>query len=196
VKLNPFAPSFVVLLVLAASRSQAGARQASDATGGMQQVVEFARSGSFTVALARAESLTNPLERAQARLYVLHQAGDLAGALEAGLEGLRAAPADLWLLERVSYIAISLRSFEIAHEHVERFARALDSVDLSPSDRSRWRTILDDDRTQVESLATTAEARRQAARRARWTVALGAIALAAAMLALVRNGARSKRAVA
>jgi hypothetical protein len=182
----------LLVMLVSALPAVAAAQPASSPDDGMRRVVELARGGEFAAALAHAESFPNRTERAQSKLYVLHQAGDLTGAIRAGIEGLQAAPSDPWLLERVAYIALSLRALEIAREHVDRLARVLESKDIAGDERGRWLALLAEERAQLEVLNATAIQRVTAARRARWTVAVGMLSLAIAMIALAARQRRSR----
>lgn len=171
----------LALLVPVAAHGRPGA----PGQDGLQEVVELTRSGAFPRALALAESQATPLGRAQAKLYVLHHAGDLAGALRVGLEGLSAEPRDLWLLERVSYIALSLRAADLAREHVDRLARALASPEVPAESQAYWRNLAADYATEVRALEASANERTSAARRARWTVFAGLGSCLAAVCCLL-----------
>ena len=162
-----------VLLACCAGLSTHSAHATQDAPT-LARVVELAGHGAYTDALSIADSLAAPLARAQGRLYVFHHAGDLGAALNAGLDGLRDAPADLWLLERVGYIAISLRATRIARDSLDRFTRAVDALPPSTSsaESSRWKSVAADERAQVADLERAALARSHALFRARCVVAV------------------------
>jgi hypothetical protein len=186
---NPYPDLKSILLaclmcVLLPEQSVLAQRTGTAGGDGMSQVVVMVRSERYADALATADSLGDPTTRAQARLYVLHQAGDLAGALRAGIDGLASAPNDLWLLERVCYIAISLRATELANEYLTRFARAAERSEL---DRSRWRALEDDYRRQVDVLLATDRERERALLRARVVVAGAAVGLLVLFAGLARR---------
>jgi hypothetical protein len=168
----------VVMLAVACS---AAAGQSAPAEAGLARAVALAQDGRYAQALSAADAGDSELDRAQARLYVRHRAGDLSGALAAGLAGLRAAPGDLWLLERVTYIAISLRATALARSHVERLAQAISSADLPDADRGRWRDTLASYRVQVAELEAMSVAVSSAETRARVTSVVG-LGLAIALL--------------
>jgi hypothetical protein len=159
-------------------------RRAAPSNQGLGRVIELTREASFPQALALAEDQPSPIDRARARLYVLHNAGDLSGALGAGMEGLEIIPNDLWLLERVSYISISLRATDLARALVGRLASALAAAKLAESERADWRSLVARYQDQVDALEASSIARSRAAQHAEWTVMCG-MSLAIATLALL-----------
>ena len=89
-----------------------------------QKVFATFAEGRTTEALAAAEVLADPVERSQARTYVLYQCGDLGGAWKAASEGLAASPADLYLLEQIAELSVSLGAGEAAVTWSGRFQEA------------------------------------------------------------------------
>jgi hypothetical protein len=112
--------ALAALLVIAfAFASPARAQETS-----LQEAVRLVGERRFVEALAAARKGEDPLSIAQGELYVLHHAGALSEALEAGLTGLEAAPEDPWLLEQCTDIALNLGAARIAG----RLARELQEV--------------------------------------------------------------------
>jgi hypothetical protein len=169
-----------VCIELATARIGAGQQKTSPESA-IARVVTLTQQGRYPQALAAADAGESALDRAQAKLYVEHQAGDLGGALAAGLDGLRAAPHDRWLLERMSYIAISLRATALAKTYVERLAAAIAVTELPDSERTRWHETLSSYRAQVAALEVIARETSSAEQRARMTSVIG---LAIAILVL------------
>ena len=140
------------------------------AQAGLQSVIEEVRDGDIARAWVQAESLAGPLERAQARLYVRHHSGDLVGAWQEARTATRAFPDDAWLGERALYIATSLGR---AHDAQSALAH-LDEVlaRASPRERADYAQVVDTARGDVAQLVASAEARRDAERRAHVVVAI------------------------
>ena len=180
------APLAVVVALTAGA-----ARPADDA---LARAIETARRGELRAAYALAEKERDPVRKAQAVLYVRHQAGDLGGALRAGLAGLETAPNDAWLLERTAYLALSLRDPDLSRSLVGRLDRALESANLEADERARWETLAAARREEAAALDAAAARRSDAARLAR-VVACGglAIAIGALIFLLVRVGPPSVR---
>jgi hypothetical protein len=147
--------------------------QSKPSREGLEGVVELTRRGAFPQALELAESQSSALERAQSKLYVLHQAGDLPGALKTGIDELRSTPQDLWLLERVCYITLSFRATDLARDYIDRFAKTVEMADLLPTERAQWQGLLADYQQQEQVLEQGARDRSRAAWRARVAVFSG-----------------------
>lgn len=162
-------------LVLASSCAVLPAR----AGDGLQRAVEFVRAGDFQRALEAGDSDTDPLGRAQARVYVLHHAGDLHGALSAAVEGSRAHPRDTWLLERRAYVAISLRRADEARSALDELDALL--AEAPPKDREAWAESTAATRADVERTSRLHAEARTARSRARAVAAVG-LALGVALL--------------
>jgi hypothetical protein len=139
--------------------------------GVFKQLQALQASGELAQALNVASDCTDPLERAQARLFVLHHAGDLAGALSAGLMGLRVAPTDPWLLERTTTLALDLGATDLALELVPRF----EAIAAGQSDAEAWTQKADDLRTRTQARAVQGEQVRSALLRARIIAALAGL---------------------
>jgi hypothetical protein len=177
----------LLLFILAASFASPSSAQSRGADD-VAEVVDLARRGSYADALKAADSLSSPVACAQGRLFVFHQAGALGAALQAGIAGLRESPADLWLLERVCYIAISLRATPIAREYCDRFARVANAAEARESaGESKWRELAADDLSQVDELEMAANARSNALLRARATVYATALLFGALLLTALRR---------
>jgi hypothetical protein len=159
-------PALTALLCLAAAASPA-AQETS-----LQRAVRLTGEGDLSAALSAARSGQDPLTRAQGELYVLHHAGALESALQAGLRGLESAPKDPWLLERSAYIALSLGAGGLASGLSEELQAA-----VSPAEWSRHEWML----SEARSLESTRAAEADSLRRAQLVSALmgvGAVVLA------------------
>ncbi len=177
----------LLLVLVAASFASPSSAQPHGADD-VAEVVDLAQRGSYVDALKAADSLSSPVARAQGRLFVFHQAGALGAALQAGIAGLRESPTDLWLLERVCYIAISLRATPIARAYCDRFAQAANAAQARESaGESKWRDIAADDLSQVEELEMAANARSNALLRARATVYATSLVFGALLLTALRR---------
>jgi len=138
---------------------------------GMQAAIRLVQEERYAQALGAAEREVEPIARAQGRVYVLHQAGDLRGALTLGREGLRSHPDDAWLLRECADIALSLHDARLGRELLERLAATGQPGSEAPLLRG-----------YLDGLEALAQKRARALLRARWTVVLG---LGAALLALM-----------
>jgi len=101
-----------------------------------QRVFTVFGEGRTTDALVAAEELQDPVERSQARTYVLYQCGDLAGAWRAAGEGLQASPNDVYLLQQIAELSVSLGAGDAAVLWSERFSQAVSTAgrtDLEPA---------------------------------------------------------------
>jgi hypothetical protein len=180
-----------IMVLLAAWCSDARGQSASR-DGGLDRAVALTRESRYVQALAAADATASALDRAQARVYVLHQAGDLSGALAAGQAGLRSSPRDLWLLERVCYIAISLRGTLVAEEHLARLAEAVDAADLQGPERDRWLGTVSIYRSQVTALQDVARGAAAAGTRARATAIAGLVLAILLLCSLASTGSDAK----
>ena len=136
------------------------------------QLQSLQAEGELTQALDVASACTDPLERAQARLFVLHHAGDLAGALSAGLVGLRLVPTDPWLLERTTSLALDLGATDLALELVPR----LEAIAAGQSDAEAWTLKADGLRARTLERASQGKQVRSALTRARLIAGLAGLA--------------------
>ncbi len=153
----------LLTVVLSFLPGQAHAQESS-----MQRAIRLTREGQLVAALEAVDSTRDELERAQARLFVLHHAGVLDEALEAGLRGLALSPDDPWLLERCTFIAVSLGLGELAMEK----AKQLQAV-LTPAEWAKVSWMKD----EAAILKALREQERAALERAQLVV--GALALVA-----------------
>lgn len=160
---------------------------------GLNEAWRLVGEGRFATALEVAEGERDPLARAQARTLVLHHAGDLRGALAAVRDGLALAPADAWLLDQGAYLAISLRSGELARELCARLERAADSGLLAEGEAERYRRRAAELRPEAEKLLALESQRAAALARARWTVGAGLL-LGLGLVALLALRARRSEA--
>ena len=164
-------------LLLAAALFPVGAEAVAQEVG-LQAAVRLAGEGRLAEALEAARGEPRALERAQAELHVLHHAGQLTEALEAGLAGLEATPRDPWLLERCAYVALSLGAGELAL----RLCEELREVD-APAAWEGHAWMLE----EAERLVAQRERESTALMRARWTVALALLAGVGVALAVRRR---------
>lgn len=104
----------------------------------------------WTEALREANGLADDLARARARVEVLYAAGDLPGALQEGLAGLRAHAGDAVLLRRTCQLALALRIADVADESAAELSAALPVPGMEESAERWW---------QAESAGLTAAAR-------------------------------------
>lgn len=140
----------------------------------LQEAVRLTGEGAFTQALRAADRGADVVTIAQARLYVLHHAGALDEALEAGLLGLASAPEDTWLLDQCARLAMDLGASELATRLVSELSEALPA-----SESERARSVLEDAR----ALSDQRMAERSALRRSR--IVTAALTLAATIMALI-----------
>jgi hypothetical protein len=112
-------------------------------------------SRSWPEALLAAEHQPDDLARSRARVEVLYAAGDLPGALQAALVGLKNHAEDLVLLRRACQLALALRIADIAESHATLLAAAVVRVAPDGATGDWWKK---------ESLALSGEARGLAAR--------------------------------
>lgn len=141
----------------------------------LQAAVRLCGEGSPAAALEAARASESPLERAQAELYVLHRAGALDEALDAGLRALEVAPSDPWTLEETAYVALSLGEGALASRLLGRLAPQLDRAG---AERTAWMG------EEAERLAARRGEEQRALRLGRSVAAAGAtLALAVALLA-------------
>jgi hypothetical protein len=91
--------------------------------GGFDRALELVRAGDARAALAAADAETDALRRAQARVYVLEQAGDLEGALAEARAGAAAHADDPWIAGRLCAIGAMLRRMDAVEAAERRLAR-------------------------------------------------------------------------
>lgn len=158
--------------------------------GLFDQLQELQAAGEISRALEVANACDEPLQRAQARLFVLHHAGDLAGALTAGLDGLRAAPEDMWLLERSTTLALDLGATELALELLPRFEAQVGDLGQDGT----WSAQAADLRSRTDARTIQIDRVRRSLTRARTVAALaGLMALACLVWACSPRGARASQ---
>lgn len=150
-------------------------------------LVDDIEEGRFALALRESERISDPLVRAQGRLYVLHHAGDLAGALAAGRAGLALAPGDLWLLERSAAIATSLGIAEAAVELASRLSEAVEQAPLGGEELAEWRVVAAETSSAAAALALQGRRKEASMIRARSVVLAGALAAGLAFSFLSRR---------
>lgn len=150
----------------------------AESRGSLQEAVRLTQAGELLGALEAARTTPDALERAQGELYVWHHAGALREALQAGLDGLRVAPLDPWLLDRCSYLALSLGAGELALSLTEDLQAA-----TPPESWSEKAWMMD----EARALAETRAAERRSLSRAR-LVSSGAVLAALLGLLLASRG--------
>ena len=153
---------------------------------GFEAALALVGEGRLPAALSAADAELDPVRRAQARLFVLHHAGDLSGALEAGQAGLEVTE-DPWLLERSTYIALSLRAAARAGELHARFEKAVAGAVQSAAEEGRMRALVEDYGRQCAELAAGERALEGALVRARVAILSVLIAAACALGFLPRR---------
>src|SRR5688500_19510997 len=126
---------------------------ASAPSDGLERAIAAVEVGDLEAALNAARSEADPLRRAQALFHVRHHAGDLGGAYRAGLEGLQASPLDPWLLERLAYVALTLRDPDAADAFVSRLEQAAREPGLTEAESARWRSIASEHRAEARAIA-------------------------------------------
>jgi hypothetical protein len=142
-----------------------------------QDVAALREKGLYGLALEQAQALANPTERAREVLEVLYHAGDLAGALSAGLAGLDSAPEDRLLLWRSSRLATDLAAASLALDLTGRLAREAERLASEPgtnAETALW--WLDTSAVMVEEAQRLGGVREQQATargRALWVAILG-----------------------
>ena len=142
-----------------------------------QDVAALREQGLYGLALEQAQALANPTERAREVLEVLYHAGDLAGALSAGLAGLDSAPEDRLLLWRSSRLATDLAAASLALDLTGRLAREAERLASEPgtnAETALW--WLDTSAVMVEEAQRLGGVREQQATargRALWVAILG-----------------------
>ena len=89
-----------------------------------QDAAQLREQGRYAQALELAQALTDPTQRAREVLETHYHAGDLAGALGAGLQGLEHAPRDRWLLWRSTRLATDMAAAPLALDPARQIGRA------------------------------------------------------------------------
>jgi hypothetical protein len=156
-----------------------------------ERVVEAVRRGGYVEALALVERESDPLQRAQAECYLRHQAGDLSGAYDAARRGLAVLPSDRWLLERATYIALTLREASAARAHLAALEEGSHASGPGEGDGDgTWLRTLDSHRSELGELSSRLAARDSAASRARWISGSALVSLLAAFALSLRGSRR------
>jgi hypothetical protein len=157
----------------------------------VQEVVEAVRMGDFRRAQLLTERESDPLLHAQADCYLRHHAGDLDGAYAAARRGLAHVSGDPWLLDRATYIALTLRDAAAAQAHLSSLEETLRTSELGPTgDRQGSDATVSAHRSDLAELSLLLAERDCAGMRAR--------SVSSALLALIFGAlacfARTKRA--
>jgi hypothetical protein len=150
-----------------------------------QDAAQLREQGRYAQALELAQALTDPTQRAREVLETHYYAGDLAGALGAGLQGLEHAPRDRWLLWRSTRLATDMAAAPLALDLARRLVLEAAHMAGQPAtqpDSARWwraesETLLQEARQLNELRGQQVAARG----RARWValLVLGFLACAA-----------------
>ncbi len=143
----------------------------------------------FIDALKLAQEDENHIRSAQRMQELHHHAGDLSGALRAGLEGLVLAPDDLHLLWRSARLAGDLAQPVLAQELTSRLRSAITQADdlLSDEHLIWWQGASQELEQETAALLKIENAKAAAVTRARW-VAASALVLAALAIARTLAG--------
>jgi len=169
-----------VLLVAAAALGPAQA-------GDLEALLD---EGRYAEALASIEGLDG-LERHRGRVRVLHHAGDLLGAFEAGVAGLEQAPGDLALLLATVDVALVLGA-PAAIDLSERLDAAVSALPADTQHRSWWEDKAREFGALAAAQTGSEQVREGVEQRARWVAGLGLAAAGLALLALSRKRAPAK----
>jgi len=152
------------------------------AASGQDPVRAPFEAGRYAEALEAASALEDPSLRGEWRFHVLYTAGDLPGALEAALEGLRSQPRHAALLVNATLCALELGSAELAVALAERLSDAAED----PARRTRAAELLE----QARSLAERRRAAERARGKAKGVALLGLAASLGSLAFLARSAAR------
>jgi len=145
---------------------------------GLDAAIRLVGEGNFQAALVSARGETRSLERSQALLHVLHHAGALEEALQAGRAGLERHPGDEWLLDRCAYLALSLGAGNLGRELSSRLGENAEPGSWQETNSS-WML------GEIELLEENRGNQRRALSRSRWTVGLAALACIVLALCLL-----------
>lgn len=155
---------------------------------GQDVVRELLDRGSYPAAIRAADRLPDRVERSQVRVEVLYSAGDLAGALRTGLDGLMESPGDLTLEWRMTQITLALRIPDLAREHLLQFEKSLAAASLDrPEDVGWWRAQWESCRTKESQLGIEYAELELASQRARATAIAGICLALWALVALAKS---------
>ena len=140
------------------------------------------QAGRYGAALELTQDIEDAALRAEWRFQLLNTGGDLPGALEAALEGLRAAPQHLGLLQNALVCALTLGHAELSRALCARWKAA---IEAQLDDPARRAAALER-QASLQAVADEAARRELALSRATARARVGALsALAAALLALL-----------
>jgi hypothetical protein len=164
--------------VLAALLAASGAAQALDpARQGISatpqdpaaRTAELHRTGRYDLALDESRAIADRALRAEWEFQLFYDAGDLRGALEAALAGLREAPGHPRLLQNALVCALTLGHGELSLELARRWGNALEGADGDATAVAGAREA--QRRLAADAADLVAREGRAAAavRRARWT---------------------------
>ncbi len=147
--------------------------------------------GRYDLAWSATEAIASDELRASWRFHVLYHSGNLSGALEEALVGLRAAPESLELLQNALICSLTLGLGERSAQLRSQWRAALERSALAEESKAGWEASYARYAPQVDALLERDERAASRARTAR-TISLGAAAGVAllALLLFVRRRAK------
>jgi hypothetical protein len=147
--------------------------------------------GRYDLAWAATEAIVSDELRASWRFHVLYHSGNLAGALEEALVGLRAAPQSQELLQNALICSLTLGLGERSAQLRSQWRDALDRSALADEAKAAWETSYARYAPQVDVLLERdgrASSRSRTARSISLSIAAGVVLLA--LLVGVRRRSR------
>jgi hypothetical protein len=171
-------------VILAAALLTLASLSFSAQAGGIDALIE---QGRYTEALVAIDGLDGPQGHSY-RTRTLHQAGDLLGAYEAGLDGLDETPDDLQLLLSTVDVALAVEAPAVS-DLTGRLSAAVAALPPDAEHRSWWEGKALEYRELVAELEGGASVRVGAERRARWVAGLGLAGAGLLLLFLSRRRA-------
>lgn len=123
--------------------------------------------GRYDLAWSATEAITSDELRASWRFHVLYHAGNLAGALEEALVGLRAAPDSQELLQNALICSLTLGLGERSGQLRSQWRAALDRRPLADDAKASWESSYARYAPQVDVLLERDERAASRARAAR-----------------------------
>jgi len=149
--------------------------------------------GRYDLAWSATEAIASDELRASWRFHVLYHSGNLAGALEEALAGLRAAPTSLELLQKALICSLTLGLGERSEQLRSQWRDALDRSAPAAEHKAGWEASYARYAPQVDALL---ERDQRAASRSRLArgISLGvgaSVALVALLLAVRRRPVRT-----
>jgi len=158
----------------------------------VERVGELFGARRFDLAFEESRAIDDAALRAEWEFQILHEGGDLPGALRAALRGLDGAPAHLRLLHNAVVCSLTLGLGERSVELSQRWGRALESAELSDDERRAQSQVQRRMAHEAEELLDRERAAAQAMGRARAT-SIALIALASCAVAALAFAPRRRR---